>query len=83
MGYYLVRGENGVIIHYNYFKAQACQKYIHKSMIKKYECFEDAERAGLEHLAKRVPHYIPIPKHLHLNEMVTRAMLDKAYKEVE
>ena len=80
MAYYLVRGNNGVIIHYNYFKAQECQRYIHKSTIKKFDLFEDAENVALEHLSEIIPWYIPIPDHLEVNEMVTRAKLDRARK---
>lgn len=77
MRYYLVRGQNGVIIHYNFYKAQACQRYIRKSTIRKFDLFEEAEREALKHLATIVPPHIPIPDHLELNEMVTRAKLDR------
>lgn len=78
---YVVKGNNGVIIHYDYYKAQQCQRYIRKSMIKKYEVFEEAEAAALEHLEDIVPYYIPIPEHLEVNEMVTIAKLVRAEKK--
>ena len=78
MTYYLVRGCNGVIIQEIYGKAVNCQKYIHKSNIKKFQCFEEAEQAALEHLEGIVPYYIPIPERIEVNELVTRARLDRA-----
>ena len=61
MACYLLRGENGVIIHYNFYRAEDCKRYIRKGRIKKYECFEEAEAAALEHLENIVPYYIQIP----------------------
>ena len=78
MTHYLVRGCNGVIIQEIYGKAVNCQKYIHKSNIKKFQCFEEAEQAALAHLGEIVPYYIPIPDHIELNELVTKARLDRA-----
>lgn len=78
MTYYLVRGCNGVIIQEIYGKAVNCQKYIHKSNIKKFQCFGEAEQAALEHLEEIVPYYIPIPTHIEVNELITRARLDRA-----
>lgn len=81
MAYYLVRGINGVIIHYNFYKAQMCQKYLHKSIIKKFDLFNDAEAAALEHLIEITPYSTPVPEHLEVNEMVTIAKLERAKKE--
>ena len=81
MAYYLVAGVNGVVIQYSFHKAQSCQRYIHKSRIKKFEYFEDAEAAALEHLSEIVPYYVTIPDHIKLNELVTRARLYKEEKE--
>lgn len=81
MAYYLVRGVNGVIIHYDFFKAQSCQRYIHKSTIKKFDLLKDAEQAGLEHLRDILPYNVFPPEHLDVNQMVTIAKLDRAQKE--
>ena len=80
MKFYVVKGLNGVIIQEYYAKALKCQNYIKKSTIKKFDSFEDAEQAALDHLAVIVPYYIPIPEHIEVNEMVTRAKLDRARK---
>ena len=32
----------------------------------------------LEHLEEIVPYYIPIPAHIEVNELITRARLDRA-----
>ena len=80
MAFYVVRGSNGVIIQVNYGKAVWCQKYIHNSKLKKFKCFEEAEQAALDHLAEIVPYYIPIPEHIEVNEMVTRARLNRERK---
>ena len=80
MFYYLTKGLNGVIIQEYYAKALECQNYIKKSTIKKFNSFEDAEQAALDHLAVIVPYYIPIPEHIEVNEMVTRAKLDRTRK---
>ena len=80
MAFYLVKGLNGVIIQEYYAKALKCQNYIKKSTIKKFDSFEDAEQAALDHLAVIVPYYIPIPEHIEVNEMVTRAKLDRTRK---
>lgn len=83
MACYLLRGENGVIIHYNFYRAEDCKRYIRKGRIKKYECFEEAEAAALEHLENIVPYYIQIPDHIKMNEMITRAKLFREDKEKE
>jgi len=75
MPYYLVRAVNGVIIHYNFYKAQTCQQYLHKSTIKKFDLFNDAEAAALEHLVEIAPYGTPVPEHLEVNEMVTIAVM--------
>ena len=80
MKFYVVKGLNGVIIQEYYAKALKCQNYIKKSTIKKFDSFEDAEQAALDHLAVIVPYYIPIPEHIEVNEMVTRAKLDRTRK---
>lgn len=82
MAFYVVRGCNGVIIKENYGSAVRCQNYIHKSTIKKFDYFDLAERAALDHLTEIIPYYIPIPDHIEVNEMVTKARLDRARKEV-
>lgn len=80
MSFYLVKGSNGVIIQEIYGKALRCQKYIHESTVKKFDYFEDAEQAALDHLTEIVPYFIPIPEHIEVNEMVTKARLDRASK---
>lgn len=80
MAFYLVKGINGIIIQEYYAKALKCQNYIKKSTIKRFDSFEDAEQAALDHLAAIVPYYIPIPEHIEVNEMVTKAKLDRARK---
>ena len=80
MAFYLVRGNNGVIIQESYGKALKNQKYIHDSKIKKFEYLEDAEQAANDHLMVIIPYYIPIPEHIEVNEMITKARLDKANK---
>ena len=80
MAYYVLFGINGTIIQENYYKTVKCQEYIKKSTMKKFSTFEEAEQAALDHLAEIVPYYIPIPEHIEVNEMVTRAKLDRARK---
>ena len=77
---YLVSGDNGVIIHQHYDRALQCQRYIRRSRIKRFECFEEAEEAALEHLGEIVPYYLQIPAHLELDQMVTIAKLLKEHK---
>lgn len=78
MSFYVVRGSNGVIIQETYGKAVRNQKYIHDSNIKKYEYLDDAEQAAIDHLMAIIPYYIPVPDHIEVNEMITKARLDKA-----
>ena len=80
MAFYLVKGLNGVIIQEYYAKALKCQNYIKKSTIKKFNSFEDAEQAALDHLAVIVPYYIPLPAHIELNDMITKNKLYRASK---
>ena len=40
--YYLLRGQNGVVIKEGYGKALGAQKYLIKPTMKKYEVFEEA-----------------------------------------
>ena len=79
--YYLVKGQNGVVIKEGYGKALGAQKYLIKSMMKKYEVFEEAEATALEYLSGIVPYYIPLPANIRLDEFVTRNKLFRAYKE--
>lgn len=80
MFYYLTKGLNGVIIQEYYAKALKCQNYIKKSTIKKFDSFEDAEQAALDHLAAILPYYIPLPAHIELNDMITKNKLYRASK---
>lgn len=79
--YYLLRGQNGIVIKEGYGKALGAQKYLIKPTMKKYEVFEEAEAAALEHLTDIVPYYIPLPANIRLDEFVTRNKLYRAYKE--
>lgn len=62
--YYLVKGQNGIVIKEGYGKALGAQKYLIKPTMKKYEVFEEAEAAALEHLTDIVPYYIPLPANI-------------------
>lgn len=79
--YYLLRGQNGVVIKEGYGKALGAQKYLIKPTMKKYEVFEDAESAALEHLADIVPYYIPLPSNIRLDEFVTKNKLYREYQD--
>lgn len=76
--YYLLRGHNGIVIKEGYGKALGAQKYLIKPTMKKYEVFEEAEAAALEHLTDIVPYYTA---NIRLDEFVTRNKLYRAYKE--
>lgn len=79
MSYYLVSGDNGIIIHQYYNKAYACRNCFRRNRIKKYETFEEAEAAALDHLSDILPYYIPVPEHVRLDEMLTINRLSKEY----
>ena len=72
---YLVRGDNGVIIHRNYASAERCLPYLRRGIIKRYDSFAEAEEAALEHLSEIVPYYAHIPNGLRIDQMVTVAKL--------
>lgn len=75
--YYLVTGSNGVIIKETYLQAYHCRMYLRQNRIKKYQSFEEAETAALEHLQNITPYYIPIPDSVQLNQMITVSGLRK------
>ena len=79
--YYLLRGQNGIVIKEGYGKALGAQKYLVKPTFKKYEVFEEAESAALEYLSNIVPYYIPLPDKIGLDEFVTKNKLYRSYKE--
>lgn len=76
---YLTYGSNGCIIHDAYSRARACQYCFRKSSIKKYDTFEEAEAAALEHLGKVLPYYVPVPDRVKYNEMLTVSKLVREY----
>ena len=68
---YLVRGDNGVIIHKDYASATRCLYCFRHGIIKRYDSFAEAEEAALEHLSEIVPYYARIPNGLRIDQMVT------------
>ncbi len=68
---YLVRGDNGVIIHKDYASAIRCLYCFKRGIIKRYDSFAEAEEAALEHLSEIVPYYVRIPNRLKMDQMVT------------
>lgn len=79
--YYLVKGQNGIVIREGNGKALGAQKYLVKSTMKKYEVFEEAEAAALEYLSDIVPYYIPLPAHIRLDQFVTKNRLYREYQD--
>lgn len=81
MSFYLVSGDNGIIIHQYYNKAYACRNCFRRNKIKKYDTFEEAEEAALDHLSDILPYYIPVPEQVRLDEMLTIHKLAKEFDE--
>lgn len=79
MSYYLVSGDNGIIIHQYYNKAFVCRNCFRRNKIKKYDTFEEAEDAALDHLSDILPYYIPVPERVKLDEMLTVSKLVREY----
>ena len=79
--YYLLRGQNGIVIKEGYGKALGAQKYLIKPTMKKYEVFEEAEAAALEYLSDIVPYYISLPAHIRLDQFVTKNKLYREYQD--
>lgn len=77
---YLVSGDNGVIIHQYYDRAKRCQHCFRRSNVKRYDSFEAAEHAALDHLSEIVPYYLQTPARLELDQMITIAGLLREYK---
>ena len=69
--FYLVQGSNGVIIHKDEERAEACQKYIKESEIYEFTDFGKAEQQAIFHLRKITRGFVPVPNYIRLDEMIT------------
>lgn len=80
---YLTYGSNGCIIHQFFSRARACQYCFRKSNIKRFDTFEEAEAAALEHLGEVLPYYVPLPERVKYNEMMTVSKLVREFEAKE
>ena len=55
------------------------QKYFKGFNSKGYNTYDEANEAGLEHLAEIAPSYLPLPKHLTLGRVVAVSSLNKEF----
>ena len=73
--FYLAQGSNGVIIHKDEERAEACQKYIKESEIYKFTDFGKAEQQAIFHLRNITRGFVPVPNYIRLDEMITAKKL--------
>ena len=73
--FYLVQGTNGVIIHKNIERAEACQKYIKESEIYEFTDFGKAEQQAIFHLRNITEGRVPVPNYIRVDEMITAKKL--------
>lgn len=80
---YVVTRDNGGIIVWNYEKAYKCRIYFGHSKIKKYNTFAQAEQALVEHLKDILPHWLPVPEKIDMNDFLTVKNLRKEFQNQE
>lgn len=77
--FYLVKGFNAVAVAPSWNQAQKIQKYFKGVNFKGYDTYDEANEAGLEHLSKITPSYIPLPEYLVLGKVVAVSSLNKEF----
>ena len=77
--FYLVKGFNAVAVAPSWNRAQKLQKYFQGVNFKGYNTYDEANEAGLEHLAEIAPSYLPLPEHLTLGRVVAVSSLNKEF----
>ena len=77
--YYLVKGSNAVAVVQSWNQAQKIRKYFKGVNFKGYDTYDEANEAGLEHLAEIAPSYLPLPEHLTLGRVVAVSSLNKEF----
>lgn len=77
--YYLVKGSNAVAVVQSWSHALRIQKYFKGFNSKGYDTYDEANEAGLEHLAEIAPSYLPLPEHLTLGRVVAVSSLNKEF----
>lgn len=77
--FYLVKGFNAVAVAQSWNQAQKIQKYFKGVNFKGYDTYDEANEAGLEHLSKITPSYIPLPEYLVLGKVVAVSSLNKEF----
>ena len=77
--YYLVKGSNAVAVVQSWSHALRIQKYLKGFNSKGYDTYNEANEAGLEHLAEIAPSYLPLPEHLTLGRVVAVSSLNKEF----
>lgn len=77
--FYLVKGFNAVAVVQSWNHAKNVQKYFKGVNFKGYDTYDSANEAGLEHLAKIAPSYIPLPEYLVLGKVISVTGLNKEY----
>ena len=81
--FYLVKGFNAVAVAPSWNRAQKLQKYFQGVNFKGYDTYDEANEAGLEHLSKITPSYIPLPEYLVLGKVVAVSSLNKEFLDRE
>ena len=76
--FYVVFGSNGIVIKPSHNQAKECQIYLPKSVIRKFDTFQEAEDAAWGHLSDLCPCYVAIPDHIPLGKVITVRGLIKA-----
>lgn len=77
--FYLVKGFNAVAVAQSWNQAQKIQKYFKGVNFKGYDTYDEANEAGLAHLAKITPSYIQLPEFLILGKVVSVTGLNKEF----
>lgn len=77
--YYLVKGSDAVAVVQSWPHALRIQKYFKGFNSKDYDTYDEANEAGLEHLAEIAPSYLQLPEHLTLGRVVAVSSLNKEF----
>ena len=77
--YYLAYGSNAVAVVQSWSRVNQLRKYFKAFNCKKFDSYEEADAAGLDHLSEIAPCYLPIPEHLVLDRVVSVSGLNKDY----
>lgn len=77
--FYLVKGFNAVAVAPSWNRAQKLQKYFQGVNFKGYNTYDEANEAGLEHLAEIAPSYLQLPEFLPLGRVVAVSSLNKEF----